>query len=157
MEDVKTGLHALQSAQRSTEQGWKWFYDAASGVICAQKGNIVRKVFIAHPDAADDHGYPALLTQNDAYLIAQTLNDMPKVLNALERAIAFAEGLEEMAGMRERAAHSARRDERYDLSEVHRQSAKRVRTTKEAFLEELGAAFADPTPLSDDSPRARKE
>lgn len=151
MENIKAELAALQAAQRSTEQGWTWFYDASSGVICAQKGQIVRKVFIPHRESTDEQGVPSLHAQNDAYLIAQILNDMPKVLNALERAISFAEGLEEMAGMRERAAQSARRDERYDLSEVHRQSAKRVRTTKDAFIEEVSAAFANPGATADHS------
>lgn len=151
MENIKAELAALQAAQRSTEQGWTWFYDASEGVICAQKGQVVRKVFIPHRESTDEQGNPSLHAHNDAYLIAQILNDMPKVLNALERAISFAEGLEEMAGMRERAAQSARRDERYDLSEVHRQSAKRVRTTKDAFIEELGAAFASPKLTADES------
>jgi hypothetical protein len=151
MENIKAELAALQAAQRSTEHGWTWFYDASSGVICAQKGKVVRKVFIPHPESADEQGSPTLHTHNDAYLIAQVLNDMPKVLNALERAVSFAEGLEEMAGMRERAAQSARRDERYDLSEVHRQSAKRVRTTKDAFIEEVSAAFANPEATADHS------
>jgi hypothetical protein len=144
MDNIKAELQALKAAQRSTEQGWTWFFDEAMGVICAQRGNAVRKVFIPHTDSTDQHGHPTPLAKNDAFLIAQTLNAMPKILGALERAVAFAEGLEEMAEMRERAAHSARREERYDVSEVHRQSAKRVRTAKKAFLEELGEAFTNP-------------
>lgn len=141
MENIKAELQALQAAQRSSEQGWTWFLDESSGTICAQKGNAVRKVFIPHTDAFDQQGSPTQLTQNDACLVVQTLNDMPKILAALERAVAFAEGLDEMAEMRERAARNARLNERYDLSEAHRQSAKRVRTAKEAFLEKLGEAF----------------
>jgi hypothetical protein len=144
MENIKAELQGLQAAQRSTEQGWTWFFDEASGVICAQKENTVRKVFIPHSDSTDQQGRPTPLTRNDALLIAQTLNATPKILAALERAVAFAEELEGMAEMRDRAAHSARREERYDVSEVHRQSAKRVRTTKKAFLEELREAFTNP-------------
>lgn len=148
MENMKAALEALQSAQQNTEQGWTWFFDESSGVICAQKGNTIRKVFIPHADSTDQQGNPTPVTQNDAYLVARTLNDLPKILVALERAVAFAEGLDEMAEMRERAAHSARQNERYDLSEAHRQSAKRVRTAKKAFLEEVGGAFR-PQPVAD--------
>jgi hypothetical protein len=144
MENIKAKLHALQAAQRSTEQGWTWFFDEANGIICAQKANAVRKVFIPHADSIDQQGRPTQLTTSDACLVAQTLNDMPKLLAALERAVAFAEGLDEMAEMRDRAARNARLNERYDLSEAHRQSAKRVRTAKEAFLEKMGEAFAQP-------------
>lgn len=144
MENIKATLAVLQAAQQNAEQGWTWFFDASSGVICAQKGNTIRKVFIPHADSTDQQGNPTQVTQRDAYLVAQTLNDMPKLLAALERAVAFAEGLDEMAEMRERAARNARLNERYDLSEAHRQSAKRVRTAKEAFLEKLGEAFAKP-------------
>jgi hypothetical protein len=143
MDHIKAELQALQAAQQSSEQGWTWFFDEANGVICAQKGNTVRRVFMSHIESTDPHGHPTALTLSDARLIAQTLNSMPKVLEALERTVSFAEGLEEMAEMREPAAHSARREERYDVSELHRQSAKRVRTTKEAFLEEVRAAFAN--------------
>lgn len=143
MKNIKAKLHALQAAQRSTEQGWIWFFDESNGVVCVQKGNTVRKVFIPHADARDQQGQPTPLTESYAYLVVQTLNNMPNLLDALERAVGFAEGLDEMAGMRERAAQRARQDERYDLSEAHRQSAKRVRTTKKAFLEEVGAAFTE--------------
>lgn len=143
MENIKAALQALQATQQATEQGWTWYFDGSAGVICAQQGNTVRKAFMPHADSANhQQGDPTSLTQRDGYFITQTLNDMPKVLDALERAVTFAEGLEEMAVMRERAAHNARRAERYDLSEAHRQSAKRVRTAKKAFLEKLGEAFA---------------
>jgi hypothetical protein len=104
MENIRRELQTLREIQRNTEQGWTWFFDEANGIICAQKGNTVRKVFTPHTDSVDQQGHPTALAQNDAFLIAQTLNAMPKLLAALERAVAFAEGLDEMAEMRERAA-----------------------------------------------------
>lgn len=151
MENMKAALEALQAAQQNTEQGWTWFFDESSGVICARKGNTIRKVFIPHVDATDQQGNPTPLAQHEANLVAHTLNDLPKFLVAVERAVAFAEGLDEMAEMRERAAHSARQKERYDLSEAHRQSAKRVRTAQRAFLEKVGEAFNQTQPVADNS------
>lgn len=142
MDNIKAALQALQTTQQGTEQGWTWFFDESIGVICAQKGNTVRKVFMPHADSTDQQGSSTLSAQHDGFLITHTLNNLPMLVDALQRAVAFAEGLEEMAEMRERAAHNARRAERYDLFEAHRQSAKRVRTTKVAFLEKVGEAFA---------------
>lgn len=150
MDNIKEELQALRAIQRSTEQGWTWFFDESSGVLCARKGNNVRKVFAPHPNATD-RGRPTPLTQSDAYFIARTLNEMPKLLDALERAVSFADGLDEMAEMRERAAHNARLNERYDLSEAHRQSAKRVRKAKIAFLGKVGEAFHPSRPMTGNS------
>lgn len=144
MEEIRAELQALKSALTSTEQGWTWFWDDAAGVLCAENENTVRKVFLPHPDATDQHGHPTLLCQNDAHLIGQTLNALPKLIDALERAVTFAGELENMASMRDRAAQTARQSERYDVSELHRQSAKRVRTTKQAFLDEIADAFLNP-------------
>lgn len=145
MENIRAELEALKAAQRSTEQGWVWFLDSTTGVLCAGKVGTVRKVLAPHPESTDPHGNPTLHCLNDALLISQTLNALPKLIDALDRAVTFAEGLEDMASMRDRAAHAARLSERYDVSELHRQSAKRVRITKQAFLKEIAEAFLNPS------------
>lgn len=144
MEEIRAELQALKSVLTSTEQGWTWFWDDAAGMLVAENESTVRQVFIPHPESLDKQGRPTLLCHNDAHLISQTLNAIPKLIDALERAVTFAEELEDMATMRERAAQTARLSERYDVSELHRQSAKRVRTTKQAFLDEISDAFLNP-------------
>lgn len=147
MESLKAHLQAIQDAAQKTTPGWTWFFDDANGTICAQKGRDICRVFVPHPDAADSSGYPTASCRNDALLVVQALNQLPKLLDALSRVITLAEELEDMAGKRERAAHRARLAQRYDLSEAHNQSLKRVRAIKKALLHEITAAFdANPEP-----------
>lgn len=149
METLKSQLQAIRDAEQKATPGWTWFFDEADGIICAQRGREVCRVFIPHPEAADSSGYPTPSCRNDALLIAQALNQLPKLLDALARVITLAEELEDIAGKRQRAAQRARLADRYDLSEAHYQSVKRVRAIKQALLQEIAEAFAaNPEPAS---------
>jgi hypothetical protein len=149
MENTKTHIQALKNALKKTAPGWTWFFDDENGIICAQKGREISRVFIAHPEMTDSSGYPTPDTRNDALLIVEALNNLPKLLDAMERVLRLTEELEHMAGRRQRAAHHARHAERYDLFEAHRQSVKRVHAIRRAFLEEVSKAFAiNPEPAA---------
>lgn len=149
MENLKSQLQLLKDAQARTAPGWIWFFDEESGIVCAKKGKEIARVFTAHPDAADNSGYPTEACRNDALLMVQALNKLPNLIDALERVLGLAGELDEMASKRQQAALRARLAERYDLSEAHRQSVNRVRAIKEAFLQEIAAAFASsPEPAS---------
>lgn len=146
---MKAHLRTLKDAQKRTTPGWKWFYDEGTGTICAEKGREVCHVFVAHPDVTDPTGYPTPACRHDAILIVEALNKLPNLLDALERVLVLAEELDDMASKRQRAAQTARRAARYDLSEAHRQSVNRVRAIKQAFLQEIAEAFrANPEPLA---------
>jgi hypothetical protein len=149
MESLKFQLQTLKDAQQKTARGWTWSFDEDSGAICASKGDEVCPVFVAHSDVSDSAGYPTPACQNDARLVAEALNNLHKLVDALERVIGLAEELDAVAGKRQRAAHRARLAERYDLSEAHRQSLVRVIALKHAFIKEISEAFAaSPEPVS---------
>lgn len=149
MENPKLQLDALKSAREKTTSGWVWFFDEAEGVICAQKGREICRVFSPHSDVTDSNGYPTPACRNDAILIVETLNRLGSLLDALERVLGLADELDIMATKRQRAAQLARLDARYDLSEAHRHSGKRAHAVKQAFLHEIAEAFkADPAPAA---------
>lgn len=149
MQSMKAHLRTLKDAQERTTPGWNWFFDEETGTICAEKGHEVCHVFVPHSDVTDPTGYPTPACRHDALLIVEALNKLPNLLDALERVLVLAEELDDMASKRQRAAQTARRNARYDLSEAHRQSVNRVRAIKQAFLQEIAEAFSsNPEPAS---------
>lgn len=143
MKSLKAQLQGLKTSLGKASSGWTWFFDEKTGFLTAKRGEEICPVFQAHPNVSDSNGYPIPTCQKDAVLIAEALNKLPKLIDALDRVLALAEELDGMAGKRQQAAHRARLEQRYDLSEAHRQSMNRVKTIKQAFLQEIQEAFKD--------------
>lgn len=140
MKDTEALLQALNSLNLAGNDQ-TWVLDEGSGAICLHTDTGFHPVLMTIPVKPDEEAPVESIASPTAQTIVQLLNTIPSLVSALQRALEFAEGLEDMALMRERAAHAARLSERYDLSEVHRQSAKRVRSTKQAFLMEMSDAL----------------